>query len=310
MAPRSQLPSPGQRTRLDDTATWRPHLLAILERHGLKRFSDTVEAGENPTYPTFLCGDVVVKLFGGHPAWRSAYGAEREALTLLAADPSLMVPRPLAHGWVVEGDDAAWPYLVMTRIPGESWSRGRPTGEQRNGLAEALGRQIGRLHRLAWSTGVATDAGWSELDIVDGARRSSLPERLLPQIDGFLDRLDPFDRVFLHGDIVEMHVFLEDDGLSGIIDWGDAMVADRHAELIKVADLFDFNRALLRIFLEASEWPITERFAQQAMGLALIRQAQLLAQHHSSDAFHKLPHLLPLERIRTLEELADAVFAV
>jgi hypothetical protein len=43
---------------------------------------------------------------------------------------------------------------------------------------------------------------------------------------------------------------------------------------------------------------------------ALYRQAQCLAQHLSSDAFHKLPSLLPLHDIGTLDELATELFAI
>jgi hypothetical protein len=52
-------------------------------------------------------------------------------------------------------------------------------------------------------------------------------------------------------------------------------------------DVPDFDKSLPPAFLEASVWPVGEGFAGQAMGDALIRQALLLAQHHS-DAFWRL----------------------
>ena len=53
-----------------------------------------------------------------------------------------------------------------------------------------------------------------------------------------------------------MHVFIDGGRLAGIIDWGDAMLTDRHSELIKLYEVLDYDRSLLRPFLEASAWPV------------------------------------------------------
>ena len=69
-------------------------------------------------------------------------------------------------------------------------------------------------------------------------------------------------------------MFVENGRLAGIIDWGDAIVTDRHYELIQPhRDMFDCNKALLRVFLEACDWPVGKNFPRQALGLALHRQA-------------------------------------
>jgi hygromycin-B 7''-O-kinase len=68
--------------------------------------------------------------------------------------------------------------------------------------------------------------------------------------------------------------------------------------------------ALLREFLNASDWPAGDDFAPKTLGLALYRQAVGLAQHHTFDVFHTLPALLPLQGIDTLDDLATELFAV
>lgn len=89
------------------------------------------------------------------------------------------------------------------------------------------------------------------------------------------------------------------------------MVTDRHYELAKLfLDTFHCGKALLRVFLEASDWPVGKDFPRKALGLALHRQATGLAQHPTNDTFHKLPALLPLQDIGTLDELATELFAV
>ena len=75
--------------RLGDVDFWSLYLTEILERHDLADSGREPVAGFNPTYPTFLCGDVVVKLFGCSRAWRESHAAERAAQVLVATDPEI-----------------------------------------------------------------------------------------------------------------------------------------------------------------------------------------------------------------------------
>ena len=50
------------RTRLGDVELWTPYVEEVLSRHGLLDGQHDVVAGSHPTYPTFVRGDVVVKL--------------------------------------------------------------------------------------------------------------------------------------------------------------------------------------------------------------------------------------------------------
>src|SRR3990167_8937129 len=118
------------------------------------------------------------------------------------------------------------------------------------------------------------------------------------------------DICFVNGDIVDTHVFIENGHLTGIIDWGDATVIDKHYELGKLLDTFDWDKGLLKTVLETSNWPVKKNFSKQSLGLALYRQAVGLTQHNSFDVFYKLPNLLPLEDIATLDDLADILFDV
>ncbi|MHA1565258.1 MAG: phosphotransferase, partial [Alphaproteobacteria bacterium] len=152
---------------------------------------------------------------------------------------------------------------------------------------------------------------WQSLNVAAAAQQSSLPPHLIAQIEGYLEQLGPFDRVFVHGDLCANHVFVEQGRLTGIIDWGDAMITDRHYELIQLfRDMFSCDKGLLQVFLEAADWPVSKEFARQALGHALHRQAVGLAQHHSMDVFEPIAALFPLQDIATLDQLATDVFAV
>ncbi len=296
--------------RLADADFWRPHIDAILHRHNRADARHRATAGIGATYPTFLCGEVVVKLFGHRRLWRTGYEAERAAYALLATDPEIAAPRVVGEGRLYDDPDAPWPYLMTTRMPGVAWEDAAPTGEERRAVAEDLGRQLRRVHALRPAAG-AVHEDWDGHDLVDALKVSSLPPHLIAQAEGFVTRLGPFDRVFVHGDVMFRHVFVRKGRLVGLVDWGDAMVTDRHYELAKLhLDLFDCDRTLLHAFLRASDWPVASDFAAKAMGMALCRQWHGVAQHHSMDVFYKLPALVPLAEIATLDKLAVALFDV
>ncbi len=296
--------------RRGDADFWWPYVSEILKRHDLAEPGPAPVAGFNATNPTFLYGDVVVKLFGHSRFWRERHAAERAAQALIATDPEIAAPSLVAVGQLYDDADAAWPYLVTTRMHGTSWRDAELSGEQRLSVAADVGKQVRRVHALRPS-GVATHEDWRALDVAAAAERSSLPPHLIAQIDDYLARLEPFDRVFVHGDLCAMHAFVENGRLTGIIDWGDATVTDRHYELIQIyRDMFDCDKALLRAFLTACDWPVVKDFPRQTLGLALHRQAIGLVQHHSMDVFEPIAALLPLQDIGTLDDLATELFAV
>ena len=296
--------------RLGDVGFWRPHLAEILERHDLFDGAHEFVAGHNPTYPTFLHGDVVVKLFGNTRVWRASHAAECAALRLLASDPRIVAPRLLAAGTLFPEADAPWPYLVMTRVSGVASWRAELAAETRLSLAAELGRQVRLVHALPPSLDVPRTAA-PAVNVAAAAAQSSLPPHLIVQIDDYLARLGTFGCIFVHGDLVASHVFVDNGRLSGIIDWGDAMVTDPHYELIQLyRDMFGCDKALFSAFLAASDWPVGKDFPHRTLGLALHRQAVGLAQHHTMDVFEPIAALLPLEDFGTLGELATELFAV
>ncbi len=296
------------RSRLTDVAFWRPYVSEVLQRHAPAAPAGNLQAGGG-TYPTFLCGELVVKLFGGWQTWRQAHATERSALAALARAATSAAPQLLAAGRLGRDDRAPWPYLVTSRVPGKPWGKANPSKERQLSLAAELGRQVRRVQALR-PAGLPPSALLPPAQVADAARASALPAHLVAQVEGYVARLGPLDGAFVHGDLMHRHLFVADGRLTGIIDWGDAACKDRHYELAKLhLDLFDCDQGLLRAFLQASHWPLTPGFPHKALALALHRQADGLMQHFSMDVFHKLPSLLPLQDIRTLDELATALFA-
>ncbi|MFJ4922106.1 phosphotransferase family protein [Streptomyces sp. NPDC088725] len=302
-------------SRLGDTDFWWPYVAEILDRHGLRDPASgpgpgrKLTAGTNGTYPTFLYGDLVVKLFGYSRAWRESHTAERAAQTLIATDPEIAAPRLLGEGRLYEDDSAPWPYLITTRMPGIPWREAELSRAQQIVVAADLGRQVHRVHALRPSAGSAPNP--TREAVTAAAEQSSLPPHLTAQVDTYLAQLGPYDPAFVHGDLTAQHVFVENGRLTGIIDWGDATVTDRHYEIGQLhRALFNCDKTLLRAFLEAAEWPASGDFPRQCLGLALHRQAAGIAQHHSFDLFEPIAALFPLQDLATLDALAAELFAV
>lgn len=294
-------------SKVADAGFWRPYVAEILGRHGM---AGEPRVTSGATHPTFVCDEVVVKLFGEAAFWRRSFEAERAAYGALAADPGIAAPLLLAEGALFEDVEAPWPYLVMSRTPGKSWWRARIPYEVRRTVAGDLGRLVGRLRALPVS-GLATEADWPAPDLAEALRRSSLPSHLAAQAEAFVAGAPPTPPVFVHQDIVGNHVMVENGRLAGLIDWGDAIAGDPYLELIQPhRDMFGCDKGLLRAFLEGAGWTPPEDFARRALAAGLRRQAIGLGQHHSMDVFEPVAQRIPLSEIESLEALAALLFEV
>lgn len=293
----------------DDTSFWGPIVREVLRRHHLNQNNSQIIAGFNSTYPVFSTNDLIVKFFGYRTLWQETFLNECAAHQCLAQDARICVPALMASGQLFENTTMPWPYTISTKMAGSSWLVSDLSYHQQKTIAVELGQQLQYIHALPIKQALKDDKSWQNLDLKVAARQSSLPEHLIDQIDHFMTKLAPFNRVFVNGDIVSMHVFVKHGHLSGIIDWGDAVVTDRHYEIGKLClSLFPCDKVLLTLLLEAANWPHTLNFPIQSLGLALYRQAVGLTQHRCFDVFYQLP--IDLGIIATLEDLAHILFNV
>src|SRR5262249_9433736 len=70
----------------------------------------------------------------------------------------------------------------------------------------------------------------------------------------------------VHGDITADHVFVDRAELVGLIDWGDALIADPYYELVAVYfDAFGGQRPLLTEFLRGYRWDRADEFCRRAI---------------------------------------------
>jgi hygromycin-B 7''-O-kinase len=248
-----------------DASLWRPVVERVWASDPALRAATNiniparVEAGFPGTCAVFLVdGAAVIKFFP--PMVARDFDRERPAYGLIGGlSPHL--PRLLAAG--VFHDRIAWPYLVLSLLPGEAWR------EARAGMncAEQLGtlRELGRIMRLTHKLPLPNERNWpatSDWPTFVASRRprlaaelrehTSLPGHLIGKIASLVKETDwqTARPCLLHADLTEDHLLVNrQDGrwvLSGLIDWADAEVGDPYYEW--VALWFSICRRDARLF--------------------------------------------------------------
>ena len=163
---------------------------------------------------TLRVGDVFVKVDGD----AARLQAEVEAMALAPLPtPELLWHRP--------------PALALARLPGVPLATlGRPSTSSPAAWA-AAGEAVRRLHEAPWPPAPGRDADEiaGQLDVECGLLVAGgvLPADLVDRNRGLAQAvLRPWTPVFTHGDLQVAHVFVEDDEVSGVLDWSEAARGD------------------------------------------------------------------------------------
>jgi aminoglycoside phosphotransferase (APT) family kinase protein len=126
-----------------------------------------------------------------------------------------------------------------------------------------------------------------------------MPGHLAVQVPGYLADALPATSL-VHADITADHVFVDQAGLAGLIDWGDAITADPYYELVAVYfDAFGGRRQLLAEFLRGYGWDRADDFGRRALQGVLEFQF---------DAISRISEMVDLTKVKDLAQLADRLF--
>ena len=223
---------PAWRILRRDAAAQRPAFETIAARHGLAG-SELSFVGKG-THFVWATQRHVIKLFV--PLWTEDASLETTLLEMVAGT-TLPAPQLEARG-ELEG----WPYVVMTRVPGEpigaAWRTLDDGGRSR--LAGHLGEAMAALAALPRqrleARAITQEALVAErLDriLVDQRDRGG-DEGLEWELRRFLAELPqlmPAGEVVLHADLTDDNVLVRGDRVTGIIDFADAFVGPWTYEL-------------------------------------------------------------------------------
>jgi hygromycin-B 7''-O-kinase len=238
-----------------NTDAWLPALREICRREALD--PATLAMAPPGSHVVFWAGPHrLIKLF--YTVWASDEVSERVSLAHLTGWPDIPVPRLIAGG-ELEG----WPYLVLEPVDGtplnEVWDE--VPADDRLAICRRLGQVLAELHAVPTDGLEALTRDWKAF--VAERRIAQSAEQLergadpawLPMIDAFLDEaLLALDRscptVLLDADITDEHVLLERrDGhwqMTGLIDFGDAMLGDPLYEFVATTSITGNDEGLRR----------------------------------------------------------------
>ncbi len=242
-----------------DAAVWLPAMRAICRRHHLD--PTALRMAPPGTHVVFFVGTAcIIKLFV--PPWVEDAYPERVALAALRGHATIAVPQLIGQG-ELEG----WPYLVLTTVPGRSletvWPALSPADRQH--IMHQLGALMRQLHALDVTKveGLASDwSGFLSQQFrlcLDNQAQAGASAAWLEQIHSFLANLPPLagngsPSALLHSDITCEHVYLQQQEdtwqISGLIDWGDAMIGDPLYDFVAPALITRDDPAVWRALLQ------------------------------------------------------------
>jgi aminoglycoside phosphotransferase (APT) family kinase protein len=180
--------------------------------------------GAGLDHRVYAVGDALVARFGERAA--------PEAALLAAIAPLLPLPVP-----VPIAIDAEAGCLVLPRLPG------RPLLDLPRAARRAFTAQLlafaDALHALNPGVGVPADDVAPEEWLVEARRtwaavRDEVPASRREAIEAVLATsapVPPARRVLIHGDLGAEHVLVDADRITGVIDWGDAVIGDPALDL-------------------------------------------------------------------------------
>lgn len=293
--PRDDQPHYGE--HLGDPQYWGPYVQEVIDRNSLP--NGVIETPFVGTFPTFIVDEVVVKLFGPSFDGERSSQVELAMHELLATERDLPVPGLIASGQLFDAAPG-WPYLVTERMPGRAIRDVELDGALGAQVATQLGAVVNRLHQLRPPDVVRQRELLGDLrnDAPARLRRFGLPEHLVEQVPDFLADAEPAE-ILVHGDITADHVFVDRRGITALIDWGDALVADRAYELPAVyLDALRGDQRLLAAFLDAARWPLGDLARCGLQGILVFQFNAITAIAADYD----------LTQLDSLEELADHLF--
>jgi hygromycin-B 7''-O-kinase len=285
----------------------RAHKLPHAEPHPLRTGTNLVVA---------LDDKLILKIFP--PLLRAQFASERASLSQLRGRLRIAVPEIVA-----EGEREAWPYLVITRLPGvlgsEAWA-GVPEPDKARVLGQ-IGETIAEVQRAPLGDLALIEPRWHDFmgRQIEGCRarhtRLGLPRKFLDELDQFLTATTPSipmdaPPVILVGEYIPENFLLSygADGwrLSGLFDFGDVLTGWGEYDLLGPSAFMTAGVApRVRSLLEGFGYSSAEfgpPLKRRLMALMLLHRASDLVGHLRTAGWQ--------DRARDLFELSELLWPV
>lgn len=273
-----------------------PLIQYIFECEGLE--FEALENCKPGTNGVFRVGEYVVKVFvpleSGYDSLPD-YRAELFAMER-ANEVGVSVPKLIAKGQIQ--DKYLFRYLIMECVKGEN------LGEIKDTLGREQKLEIGKKLRdivRGWATPCENFNG---VDAIGRTLRSKRWEEASDEIKNaqkrFLEGLKKESFVFVHGDLTEDNLMVDQSGKLTVIDFADSLIAPGiYEDMTLICDAFHFDRD----FLEGYYGNIsTEELTEKCMGAILCHE---YGYHVVKSMFGPVADLREL-RDKIVEQLTDS----
>jgi hygromycin-B 7''-O-kinase len=269
-----------------DHAAWRAAIVEVCRAHHIDS-EHIVAFADGSNLVAAVHDRWIVKIFP--PFHRHQWESESRVLARLRGEPlPLKVPALLASGTRDDG----WPYVIMEKLPGASLTScwGECSARERASMMEQVGAMMVAVHRLPLGELVSLPPEWRSFlrSQKAGCRQRHValgvpdwfPDRLESLLRDWSPDEDADDLVLLTGEYTPFNLLAErgEAGwrLSGMIDFGDAMVGPREYDFLGPS-MFSCggDRALVAALLRGyfgEARPIGEPLRMRLMALAALHR--------------------------------------
>jgi hygromycin-B 7''-O-kinase len=291
---------------------WLPGMREICSRHDLDaRTLELAPPGSNVLFE--VDHRRLIKLFP--PIFAQDCARESLVLSTLADQVEFEVPR--VH---FSGELEGWPYLVISRLSGVSldtiWEGLEPEGREQ--IVVGLGRMMAMLHSTPTAGLSGLGPNWADFiqeqarTCLDRQREAGASAAWLTDIAAFYADLPSLvapgcQPVLINADLNPEHIFCRQTragwNVTGIIDFGDAMLGHPYYEFVCPGFILSGQPTLRRIMLLAYGLPAS------TLNAALTRQMTAHILLHRFITVTQLAELFPQRPPQNMRDLMEIAWS-
>ena len=228
-----------------DTDAFSRLLKHIFKTEGLPLLQ--IESSTPGTNAVFDCGNYFTKIYAPKETGISGEEAEEEFLALKrAAAQKVPCPKIVGRGQV--HDKYLFRYIILEKIdgtPAADYLPGCPA-DKRLEFVQSLNDILSGINTIAPNTSKSLKER-----VYSNERWGIFSEHVKDQVHSFVAGINITDFVYVHGDLTDDNVIINEKGLN-IIDFGDAQSAPVYYEYPPIIfELFRHDKELTRLFAES-----------------------------------------------------------
>jgi tRNA A-37 threonylcarbamoyl transferase component Bud32 len=199
------------------------------------------------TNAVFDCGNYFTKIYAPQETGISGNEADSEFLALKrAAAQKVPCPKIIGRGQV--HDKYLFRYIILEKIigtPAAAYLSGC-SADEKSGFVQSLNDILSKINTLAPNASKKLKER-----VYSNGRWDIFSSHVKEQVHSFVSGINISDFVYVHGDLTDDNVIINEKGLN-IIDFGDAQPAPMYYEYPPIIfELFGHDKELTRLFAES-----------------------------------------------------------